>query len=123
MISQRDAESRIEGMDVSLFDAIQSQSDNGDRRSWLALQRSVRAAKDGYTYLEIGSYLGGSIQQYLVDQKCHTIYSIDKRPLHPPDDRGGTVHYEDNSMERMLHNLESVDATQLHKLVCFDSDA
>ncbi len=34
-----DFESRIGALDLSLFAAIDSQSDDGDRRSWLALQR------------------------------------------------------------------------------------
>ena len=31
--------------------------------SWLAVQRAMR--RNGYSYLEIGSYLGGSLQQHL----------------------------------------------------------
>ena len=60
-------EQRIERLDLSLFDSVPTQSTAGDRLSWLALQRAVRGATPGYTYLEIGSYNGGSIQQHLLD--------------------------------------------------------
>jgi hypothetical protein len=118
-----DFEPRIEELDLSLFAAIDSQSDDGDRRSWLALQRTVRRWNGSYTYLEIGSYLGGSIQSHLLDLRCRSIQSIDNRPLEPPDDRGQRFRYEDNSTARMLSNLRVVDPDQIAKIVCFDSDA
>jgi hypothetical protein len=119
----RDLDSRIEGLDLCLFAAIDSQSDDGDRRSWLALQRTVRHWNESYTYLEIGSHLGGSIQPHLLDPRCRRIFSIDKRPVEPPDDRGQRFRYEDNSTERMLSNLRALDPDQVAKIVCFDSDA
>ena len=67
---------RLEELDLSLFDEVSTQSSDGDRRSWLAVQRSVRRP-NGYTYLEIGSHLGGSIQQHLVDPWCARIISMD----------------------------------------------
>jgi hypothetical protein len=119
-----DFEPRIDGLDLSLFAAIDSQSDDGDRRSWLALQRIVRRSNGSYTYLEIGSYLGGSIQPHLLDPRCRRIISIDNRPLdEPPDDRGQRFRYEDNSTARMLSNLRAVDPDQVSKIVSFDSDA
>jgi hypothetical protein len=85
----------------------------------------VRRSHGSYTYLEIGSYLGGSLQSHLLDPRCRRIYSIDSRPLQPPDDRGQQFRfrYEGNSMERMLSNLRAVDPAQVSKVVCFDSDA
>jgi hypothetical protein len=115
-------EPRIAGLDLSLFAAVESQSDDGDKRSWLALQRIARR-NGSYTYLEIGSHLGGSIQPYLLDPRCRRILSIDKRPREQPDDRGQCFRYEDNSTARMLANLRALDADQVAKIVCFDSDA
>ena len=43
----------------SLFDAIRSQTTAKDRKSLLALQRFVRLGPKKYSYLEIGSHLGG----------------------------------------------------------------
>ncbi len=118
-----DFEARIAGLDLSLFAAIESQSDDGDKLSWLALQRAARRETGDYIYLEIGSHLGGSIQPYLLDPRCRKILSIDKRPSEQPDDRGQSFRYEDNSTARMLANLRALDPAQVAKVVCFDSDA
>ncbi len=118
-----DFELRIGGLDLSLFTAIHSQSDDGDKISWLALQRAVRRGNKEYTYLEIGSHLGGSIQPHLLDPRCRRILSIDKRSLEQPDGRGQQFRYEDNSTARMLSNLRAIDPDQVSKIVCFDSDA
>ena len=106
---------RIAVLDCSLFDLVETQSTEKDRRSWLALQRAVRDAKAAFVYLEIGSYLGGSLQQYLRDPKCSRVYSIDNRTR---DER-----HEGNCEEAMLANLRAVAPDELHKLRCFDADA
>jgi hypothetical protein len=116
-------EERIARLDTSLFDAIKSQSTIGDKRSWLALQAATRHAKGEYAYLEIGSYLGGSIQPHALDPMCRVVFSIDKRPLQQPDDRGCFFDYRDSSTARMLRNLQTVAPDQVRKIVCFDSDA
>src|SRR5207249_1534060 len=75
--------------------------------------------------LEIGSYLGGSIQQHLVYPKCKKIYSIDRRRIQVPDDRAGgtSFRYEGNSTERMLSLLRSLGSGDITKITCFDTDA
>lgn len=113
---------RIESLDLSLFDSIETQSSDGDRLAWLAVQRAMRQPS-GYVYLEIGSHLGGSLQQHLADPLCRGIVSIDKRPLSQPDDRGKVYHYEGNSTARMLDNLRRIAPEQLGKVTCFDADA
>jgi hypothetical protein len=113
---------RIDRLDLTLFDPIPSQSSAGDRRAWLAVIRAVRR-RGSYTYLEIGSHLGGSLQHVLVDPACRRIYSIDARPLVQPDERGGLFSYQDNSTERMLENLRAIDASAVAKVRTFDSDA
>ena len=60
-----DFEKRLEKLDLSLFEKIESQSVPEDKESLLACQFAVRELRSGYNYLEIGSYLGGSIQPYL----------------------------------------------------------
>lgn len=116
-------EGRIDALDLSLFAAIDSQSDDGDKRSWLALQRGARRLAPTYCYLEIGSFLGGSIQPHLLDPLCRRIYSIDSRPGEQPDDRGERFRYEDNSTARMLANLTALEPIQAAKVICFDADA
>jgi hypothetical protein len=113
---------QVEALDVSLFDAISTESSDGDRRAWLAVQRSLRQPS-GYSYLEIGSHLGGSIQPHLLDPQCRSIVSIDKRPPSQPDDRGPVFFYEGNSTARMLDNLRRISPEQTNKVTCFDADA
>jgi hypothetical protein len=110
-----DFEGRIAKLDCDLFGLVETQSTKKDRTSWLALQRAVRDAKAPFVYLEIGSFRGGSLQQYLQDPKCSRIYSIDNRTI----DQRHTV----NSSQTMLENLRSVAPDQLHKLMSFDTDA
>ena len=99
-------EDRIQLMDVSLFDGIASETSVEDRRSLLLIQKSLRDLGE-YVYLEIGSHLGGSIQAHFADPKCKLIYSIDKRPLSQPDERGIRYPYPENSTHRMITNLHS----------------
>lgn len=115
-------EDAIESLDVRLLDPIESQTTSGDRKALLAVQRSLRTA-GAYRYLEIGSHLGGSVQQHLIDPRCESIVSIDKRPACQADDRGTTAVYEANSTERMLANLRGIDAASIVKITCFEDDA
>ena len=98
---------RIARLDLSLFDQIESQTSALDRRSLLACQLAIRSLKGSYVYLEIGSYLGGSLVPHLLDERCEHIFSIDKRQRRPPDARGCPYEYADNSTSRMLENLEA----------------
>jgi hypothetical protein len=118
MNGSADVGARIEALDLELFSAIKTQSSAADRRSWLAIQRAVR--RSGYVYLEIGSYLGGSLQQHLVDPRCEQLYSIDDRPLYSPDARGQAIKYR-VATEDMLRNLRPLGA--LDRVVTFERDA
>ena len=116
---------QIDNLDISLFDAIPSQTSVQDRRSLLAVQRSTARKHQEFVYLEIGSHLGGSIQPYLVDHRCKKIISIDPRPFQQPDDRspGYIATYENNSTEHMLKLLGEIDPPALSKIEYFDDDA
>ena len=116
-------EERIEALDLTLFDAIESQTGLDDKRSLLAVQRAARrlSGGSGYRYLEIGSHLGGSIQPHLLDPRCTSITSIDKRPLAQPDERGVSFAYEGNSTARMLGLLGEVGPTD--KVTTIDGSA
>jgi hypothetical protein len=139
-VNTAEFERRIERLDLQLFNAVKTQAREGDKQSWLALQRAIRRSNASYTYLEIGSYLGGSLQPHLLDPKCTKIFSIDKRSFEAPDDRALSnkrifegpddrahldcvYQYENNDTERMLQNLRAVDPNQITKIKCFDSDS
>ena len=110
----------INNLDTAIFEKIKSQSSENDKQSLLACQVAVRELNADYNYLEIGSYLGGSIQPHLLDERCAVIYSIDKRPLRQPDERGVDYIYENNSTERMLELLKEVGPIQ--KIKTIDAD-
>lgn len=117
-----DFEQAIAKLDLGLFSKIESQSTPEDKRSFLAIQNAVRRLHGPYNYLEIGSYLGGSIQPYLLDPDCEHIYSIDKRPKTQPDARGFDYTYLNNSTARMIENLEKVSADGIKKITTIDGD-
>lgn len=113
----------LDSEDISVFDTIPSQTSASDRKSLLAMQNAVRSNSGSYVYLEIGSHLGGTIQPHLHDPKCRQIYSIDKRPMIQPDERGLMFEYEDNSTRDMLDRLEKLAPGKTGKIKCIDSDA
>jgi len=114
---------RINRLDLSLFDHINGQTGAEDRRSLLALQAATRAAGP-YTYLEIGSFLGGSLQPYVVDPLCERIVSIDPRPAITQDSRtseGGAVEYEENTTAHMRDLLAAIPNANLDKLTTIEA--
>ncbi len=110
----------VDALDLGLFDRVPSQTTADDRRSLLAVQRAVARHFGAYTYLEIGSHLGGSIQPHLLDPRCRRIYSIDPRPVHQADDRGVDPHYPDNSTARMLENLRAISPDRIERIETFE---
>ena len=117
-----DFENAINELDLRLFETIPSQSTDEDKQSLLACELAVRAFVGEYNYLEIGSYLGGSIQPHLLDPKCGRIYSIDKRPFSQPDERGFDFVYQNNSTARMMETLAKVSENR-EKITTIDGDS
>lgn len=116
-------EEAISGLDISLFNKILSETTERDKVSLLALQNTARNNKKPYVYMEIGSYLGGTIQPYLLDTHCAKIYSIDKRATSQPDERfPGGYQYVGNTTKRMLGNLAQLTG-DIEKVITFDADA
>lgn len=115
-----DFEQAISTLDVKIFEKIKSQLSDNDKQSLLACQQAARELAGNYNYLEIGSYLGGSIQPHLLDGRCARVYSIDKRPLHQPDNRGVDYTYLNNSTRRMLDLLAEV--APVDKIRTIDGD-
>jgi hypothetical protein len=65
--------------DLEYFFPIPSQTSS--RQTFLlGTMRLVRNSR-AYNYLEIGSFLGGSLTPFLMDTACKTILSIDDRGI------------------------------------------
>ncbi len=96
----------IPELNIRLFDAIPPQASDDDKRMLLLAQQAIRSVKKTYTYLETGSYLGGSLQIHLASPYCEHIYSIDKRPELQPDERNKAYAYPKDGAEQMLALLQ-----------------
>jgi hypothetical protein len=109
---------QVAALDTQLFAHVESQTTDGDRKSLLAVHNAVAARSDLFSYLEIGSHLGGTLQAVIADPRCARVVSIDPRPQWAPDDRPGQTQFEyrDNSTERMLKLLQDVPGADLSKL-------
>ena len=118
----KEFEQNLENLDIKLFEKIHSQTSDDDKRSILACQKAVGELVSDYTFLEIGSYRGGSLQPFVLDSKCKKIISIDKRPKISPDERGIDVVYLENTTEKMLENLKEVFPEGISKIRTIDGD-
>lgn len=115
-------------LDTSIFRDLSQTSEN-DRRSLLRVQAFMRARTPGYRYVEVGSFVGGTLLPHLLDPACASLLSIDPRPQHAyPDARGDDWaqdhNYEGVTTVLMLQFLEQyVSPEQLGKLATIDADA
>jgi hypothetical protein len=121
-LDQDGIEARIAALDVGLFKAVNSQTKKGDRASLLALQGACAERFGTFSYLEIGSHLGGSLQGFVRDQRVTDIVSIDLRPEATPDERGKDIPYVGNSTQRMLDNLAALPEADITKIHTIDAD-
>jgi hypothetical protein len=114
---------RVARLDTRLFGYVESQTSEEDRRSLLALHDGVAAKSGVFSYLEIGSHLGGTLQVVIADPRCIRVASIDPRPQWTPDDRPGMprFNYPGSSTERMLELLREVPGADLSKLETFEA--
>lgn len=109
---------------VELYEAVPSQSSKKDRTAFLELQSIVRAEFSPYVYLEIGSFLGGTLTPFCLDEACRTIYSIDARVLTAPNEAATELsNYGEHSSLAMRERLTAATGFDDKKLICFDCDA
>jgi hypothetical protein len=111
---------RIDSLDTSLFEEIPDQLIDWDRRALLGLHAAVASARGPFAYLEIGSYLGGSLQALIRDPRCTRIISVDPRLARVPDKRVPEWPYEEKTTEHMMQRLRRVPDADTSKLVALD---
>jgi hypothetical protein len=107
---------RVEALDTGLFRHVPTETTEDDQRSLLAIHDTIARRTGTFSYLEIGSHLGGTLQVLIADPRCVRMVSIDPRPASQPDDRGRGFDYPDNSTDRMLALLRGVPDADLDKL-------
>lgn len=108
---------------LSIFSHVPTQLSLGDKRSLLALQAALGQVRVPYNYLEIGSYLGGSLQPFLVDERCERIISIDSRPQGQPGDERQRFKWTPVSTQDMLDRLRPAFGRYFDKLTCIDAES
>lgn len=91
--------------EIALAFPIESQSSIRDKEFLLAARRLMGDLAPGYGYLEIGSFLGGSLAPFLDDPACAAILSIDERGKTLPDERGALFDYAGITTQSMLDRL------------------
>lgn len=79
--------------DILLSFPIQSQTSLADKEFLLNAMGLLSALSDGYEYLEIGSFLGGTLAPFLADPNCRKAFSVDDREREQPDERGLNYSY------------------------------
>lgn len=86
---------------------IESQTSDADKIFLLKTIEIIKRHKDRYSYLEIGSFLGGSLTPFLMDKHCDNVFSVDERGRAQPDERGVKYDYAGISHQTMIQNLVS----------------
>jgi hypothetical protein len=98
---------------------IESQTSPTDKLALLQVRNILRKNLASYTYLEIGSYMGGSLSPFLKDPQCREILSVDERNRQQPDERGMKFDYSGITNQTMIDNLKK-HGFDVRKLKTFD---
>jgi hypothetical protein len=107
---------RVDRLDVRLFDKILvGGSSREDRRSLLALHSAV-AQRGPFSYLEVGPYLGGTLQALVADPRCTSVVAIDRRDETSPDERPERPLYLENTTGHMMELLDHVPYADVTKV-------
>tara|TARA_B110000046_G_scaffold11315_1_gene11210 strand:+ start:404 stop:1204 length:801 start_codon:yes stop_codon:yes gene_type:complete len=100
---------------------IESQTSDLDKIVLLQTLDLIRKKNSYYKYLEIGSFLGGSLTPALMDKKCKKVLSIDKRNQILDDERNENWSYKNVSNALMVRKINQYKINTL-KLDTYDGD-
>lgn len=104
---------------IEQYFPIQSQTSHSDKEFLLNARNLVKNYIDKYAYLEVGSYLGGSLTPFLMDPSCTAVYAVDERGRQIPDERGLDIDYSGITNQAMIDKLRE-HAISIDKLNAFD---
>lgn len=100
---------------------IPSQTSINDKIFILKTINILNKKLNTYKYLEIGSYLGGSLTPFLLDENCKKIFSIDKREQCIADARDELWNYKNITENDMLNTIKQL-GLNYKKILCFNGD-
>ncbi len=86
---------------------IPSQTSQQDKLFLLKAIKFIKSCNQKFNYIEIGSFLGGSLCPFLQEEICDLILSVDERGRQQPDERGAKYDYEGFTEQTMIRNLIS----------------
>lgn len=100
---------------------ITSQTSDQDKLILIKVSEIIGKKIKNYSYLEIGSFLGGSLTPFLLDKNCKKILSIDKRNQVVEDENHEQWSYENISEKTMLENFKK-HKININKLIALNGD-
>jgi hypothetical protein len=98
---------------------IESQTSLTDKLALLQVRSILKKTVPSYNYLEIGSFMGGSLSPFLKDPQCRQVLSVDERNRQQPDERGMKFDYSGITNQTMIDNLKN-HGFDVRKLKTFD---
>jgi len=104
---------------IDKFFPISSQTSLNDKKVLLKIIGIFKNKR--FNYLEIGSFLGGSLTPFLMEDKCKLIVSIDKRNQKLDDERSEEWSYENVNENDMIRRLKEYNL-DLSILKTFNGD-
>jgi len=98
---------------------ITSQTSTNDKLFLLQTMNLIKSKVGRFSYLEIGSFLGGSLTPFLLEPLCEDVLSVDDRERQQPDERGIKYDYAGITHITMIQNL-SKHGVPIEKLTTHD---
>lgn len=109
----------IARLDLEALFPVRTQTTGADRAFLLGMCELLGETRVAFDYIEIGSFLGGSLVPFLRDRRCRRIVSVDDRGRKQPDERGATYDYTEITAQTMLDQLHA-NGIDTAKLETFD---
>jgi hypothetical protein len=98
---------------------ITSQTSDADKLFLLKTIETVMSKEPSFKYIEVGSFMGGSLTPFLMERACSLVASIDERGQHSPDERGAKFDYSKITSKSMIDKLVS-HGLDISKLIIHD---
>ncbi len=107
--------------EIEKFFPIPSQTSLVDKAVILKINKLMNLRTKNFIYIEIGSYLGGSLTPFLINENCKRVISVDKRNQIIDDERNEKWSYKKISEKLMIKGLKE-KKLDISKLKSFNGD-
>jgi hypothetical protein len=86
---------------------VMSHTTDGDKVFLLKTIDLTKEINGDFSFLEIGSFFGGTLAPFLSEESCIDIFSVDDRQKYVPDERGCSLNFSDVTTRTMIDTLHS----------------